>query len=458
MKKLLLILLLLGAPAWAQSMLVKSVAGGGGASGDLSDVQFLVLDLTSSLDAEREITEGSGISFADSGENDAFTISVNQDFAFVLTSNLTIGDGSNDARLLFGDSSDCSGSGTADKGELCFDGTNLLLGEDGGTLRIVGDITAITAGNGLTGTATEGAPALAVVAGDSSLTVAADSVVVNQSFNFNWTGYHDYTSLAAPAVSANNQMRIYQDSTKLTPQLSLDGLAYEPASPVQYGMNKRMCGQWMRNGSSGTTTWNAVGLEAAAVLGACTALVFDDQTVSGLQGLNCPSAATTNSNGGWEYTSQIDKITPANEPTAGTAWLSDTTIADRRQIILALSEEGTQPYAIVPSTSGGTDDINGAWIVYDSGQNGGEILVCTGDNADWDCDDTNILVATSTIYRVQIQIRSGTTYFWINGSTFTRTANLPISSVLVGPTFGGRSLNNNAVSVKSGGMSLCYNN
>jgi hypothetical protein len=133
---------------------------------------------------------------------------------------------------------------------------------------VTGVITAVVAGNGLINGGASGSVTLDVAAADSTITVAADSIAVNQSFAFAWTGLQTHTNTLTASST--------QEAYNLT--LGNDGDA-DTISAIQLNVtsaNTADADQIYALDITNLTTPDATVLESAIHIGSGWDNVIDD--------------------------------------------------------------------------------------------------------------------------------------------------------------------------------------
>jgi len=148
---------------------INAAAGGGGGSGD-PNASYLVLTTTASLSNERSFAPSTGLTAVDAGADGAYTLSVND--SVVATVSGTAFTGNVSVPNLYSTGVVTASLGLSGSLTRLTDGTSYLIAGTGVTLASasngsvtisapdVGDITAVTAGTGLTGGGTTGAVTL----------------------------------------------------------------------------------------------------------------------------------------------------------------------------------------------------------------------------------------------------------------------------------------------------------
>jgi hypothetical protein len=133
---------------------------------------------------------------------------------------------------------------------------------------VTGVITAVVAGNGLINGGASGSVTLDVAAADSTITVAADSIAVNQTFAFAWTGLQTHTNTLTASST--------QEAYNLT--LGNDGDA-DTISAIQLNVtsaNTADADQIYALDITNLTTPDATVLESAIHIGSGWDNVIDD--------------------------------------------------------------------------------------------------------------------------------------------------------------------------------------
>lgn len=96
-----------------------------------------------------------------------------------------------------------------------------------------------------------------------------------------------------------------------------------------------------------------------------------------------------------------------------------------------VSEAGAIPISgLTCSSAGGTDNIGGVWMCFEK-SNQANWMACSGDDADWDCDDTGDAAPSSgDIFTIEIDTKDmANVKYYLNGVlTYTRTTLLPSST------------------------------